>query len=447
MASPNPQTRSITIAGIGVIAVVGLIVYCTSLYDKAPGPPGQPVASRPASRPATRPASDQSESIPLPPEVKIAWTQGTPPDPARKAFQNALRPHLKARDNGVRMTWFIHGKPQVAMICDVNMDNGRVYTAREVYEWATQGAQWGTHLDEEGVRIVGGIARDLPPSEKAVDSRYSVLLSAPAANGRVLRIYDRRRLPDKIARLYEIVEAHIGYYPEEAAADKDIAPPAALPAAATSHQAGEDALLAQAREIRARRPGAPREMWQQLAALVQPGMSVGEMESVLGMPADGAFNQYLNRDRLTLIYRLSDRFRVRAVGRFGKPGGQGLESAILLDRPRIEDEHLVREENRPAPATRALLSGKKKKPATEVTELHGVKRSLYGCHAQVCAGMIARHSHARAPIRVSTDLGMAPNRDSSLFTSEISVLSVASCCRFGSARKSRHANLVKGRPT
>jgi hypothetical protein len=345
---PKLRTRSLT--GLALIAVVGLIIACSSEYAWPSGPPA-------ASQPASAPATGESETITLPPEVKVAWSKETLPDAARKAVQNALRPHVKSRDNRVRMTWFLHGKPQVAMICQVSLDTGKVYTAREVYDWATQGASWGVRLDKEGIAIVGRIARELPPSGKSVDSRYSVLVSVPAPGGRILRVYDRRKLPDKIERLYEIVEAHIGYYPQEAAADNDQAAPATKPTAAETNPARGDALLAQAKEVRAKHSAAPREMWEQLAALVQPGMTVGDMESVLGTPSDGSYNQYLHRNRVTLVYRLSARFRVRAVAEFVRRTDT-LESAILLAPPQIQDEHLIHEEPRPSPPTAPTAGGR-----------------------------------------------------------------------------------------
>ncbi len=305
----------------------------------------------------TQPATGESETITVPPEVKIAWNKQTPPDVARVAFQSALKPHVKNRDNRVRMTWFLHGQPRIAMICEVSLVTGKVYTAREVYDWATQGAQWGERLDEAGIAIFERISRELPPSENSVDSRYCVLVSAATPGGRELRVYDRRKLPDKIERLYEIVEAHIGYYPQEAAADNDQAEPTTQPLAADSHPARADALAAQAKEVRAKHPTASRKMWEQLAALVQPGMTVGDLESVLGTPSDGNYNQYLHRNTVTLIYRLSDRFRVRAEAEFASPTDT-LEHAILLAPPQIEDEHLVHEEPRPTPATAPASSGR-----------------------------------------------------------------------------------------
>ena len=95
------------------------------------------------------------------------------------------------------------------------------------------------------------------------------------------------------------------------------------------------ALATQAKEIRAKHPAASREMWDQLAAMVQPGMTVGELESVLGTPSDGSYNPYLDRNRVTLIYRLSDRFRVRAVAKFRSPT-DSLEQAVLLAPPQIQ---------------------------------------------------------------------------------------------------------------
>lgn len=348
MRSPNSLVRPHT--GLALIAAVGLIIACTCEYALPSGPPA-------ASQPATAPATGESETIPFPPEVKVAWNMGTLQDVARDAFLNALRPHLKSHDNRVRMTWFLHGQPRVAMICEVNLDTGKVFTAREIYDWATQGAGWGERLDKDGLAIVGGIAREMPPSQKAVDSRYCVLVSVPTPGGRELRVYDRRQLPDKIERLYEIVEASIGYSPDEAAADNDKAAPATHPAAAASHPTREDALAAQAKAIRAKHPAATREMWEQLAALLQPGMTVGELESILGLPSDGSYNQYLHRDRVTLIYRLKGRFRVRAVGEFASRT-DSLEHAVLIAPPQIEDEHLVREVPRHTPATIPTTSGR-----------------------------------------------------------------------------------------
>src|SRR5947207_282496 len=69
--------------------------------------------------------------------------------------------------NEIRCIWFLQDQPRVGMVMTLNLSMATVFTAREVYNWATQ-ASGNRKLTQPQVVSLHEIMEHMPPSESTV---------------------------------------------------------------------------------------------------------------------------------------------------------------------------------------------------------------------------------------------------------------------------------------
>lgn len=129
--------------------------------------------------------------------------------PRSDALAANLAWHNETSENEIRMSWFLDGKPNVAMVCRADLSSSTVTTWREVYDWAHQGAKT-RELSDAQVKRLARLAKGLP-SPANVSELESVILVSVLEDGRVRTyLYDRTAPPRDVVRLYDLTGAPLG---------------------------------------------------------------------------------------------------------------------------------------------------------------------------------------------------------------------------------------------
>lgn len=102
-------------------------------------------------------------------------------------------------------TWFLDGNPRIAMQSMVD-DKSQVYTVRSVYDWADQASAF-RQLTEQQLKSLTTTLEDVPSSSQSPPLAFLVVLTLKHDDSWLTRIYDRRNLPEKVKRIYEITGA------------------------------------------------------------------------------------------------------------------------------------------------------------------------------------------------------------------------------------------------
>ena len=107
------------------------------------------------------------------------------------------------RTNEIRCLWFLQDQPKVGMVMTLSLPMGTVFTAREVYHWATQASD-NRKLTQPQVVSLQEIMEHMPPSESTV--RFSEAISVSIRRSGNVEIYHYHRIhpPPVIQRLYDI---------------------------------------------------------------------------------------------------------------------------------------------------------------------------------------------------------------------------------------------------
>ena len=132
--------------------------------------------------------------------------------PRSEAFAENVAWQKDAGENGIRMTWFLDGKPNVAMRCTADLSNSKVVTCRVVHNWATQ-AIHSRKLSNPQVATLRKLVNKLPPSAKAPDLKNLVMVSVSENGKPKTYIYNRLDLPRDIIRLYDLTGAYLDTNP------------------------------------------------------------------------------------------------------------------------------------------------------------------------------------------------------------------------------------------
>jgi hypothetical protein len=119
---------------------------------------------------------------------------------AAKYFEDYL---ANCGTNEIRCIWFLDDRPNVGMVMTLSLLDHKVYTAREVYNWATQNS--GTHkLTHPQVVSLQKIVGQLPASDEKVEFKRAVSVSIRRGGKVEVFHYDRQHAPAVIQRLYDI---------------------------------------------------------------------------------------------------------------------------------------------------------------------------------------------------------------------------------------------------
>ena len=128
--------------------------------------------------------------------------------PQTEAFASNLDWHKKVGENEVRMSWFLHGSPGVAMVCTANPTTSKVVTAREVYDHATQ-SEMTRKLSDAQAGTLGNLIKQLPPSAKQPELENLIVVSILKKGLATTYLYDRLDMPREIVRLYDVTGAYV----------------------------------------------------------------------------------------------------------------------------------------------------------------------------------------------------------------------------------------------
>ena len=105
--------------------------------------------------------------------------------------------------NEVRCLWFLQDDPRVGMLMTIRLDEKKVDTVRDVYNWAEQGAKTRL-LDEYQVDKLQQIIGHLPPPDNNGQYSSSVFVSMWEGNTAKVFQYDRRNAPAVIRQIFDI---------------------------------------------------------------------------------------------------------------------------------------------------------------------------------------------------------------------------------------------------
>jgi hypothetical protein len=105
--------------------------------------------------------------------------------------------------NQIRCLWFLQDQPRVGMVMTLNLPMATVFTAREVYNFATQGSD-NRKLTQPQVVSLQEIIEHMPPSEPTVRFSEAISVSIRRTGNVEVFHYHRTHPPPVIQRLYDI---------------------------------------------------------------------------------------------------------------------------------------------------------------------------------------------------------------------------------------------------
>ena len=105
--------------------------------------------------------------------------------------------------NEVRCLWFLGDNPKVGMVITVSLNKDTVFTVREVFDWAEQGAKkeplsLSTHSE------IKNLIPELPASDKSAAFAGSVFIAARTDGPLKIYQYNRRHPPEVMRRIYDL---------------------------------------------------------------------------------------------------------------------------------------------------------------------------------------------------------------------------------------------------
>jgi hypothetical protein len=128
--------------------------------------------------------------------------------PKSDALAANLAWHKQTAENEIWTSWFLHGKPGIAMICTANLNTYQVMTSREVYNHASQSTKT-RELSHAQALTLAKLVKNLPASAKAPELENLLLVSI-RDNDKVKTFrYDRSNLPPEIVRLFDLTGAYL----------------------------------------------------------------------------------------------------------------------------------------------------------------------------------------------------------------------------------------------
>jgi hypothetical protein len=134
---------------------------------------------------------------------------GTAHDSAQQHFESFLK---TCGTNEVRTLWFLQDDPRIGMEMTIRLDDESVYTVRDVYDWAEQGAE--THkLDDVQTGKIQLIISQPPAPDKHSQYASSVFVAFNDSGTNRVFQYDRHYTPAAIMELYGVAGGY--FYGDE----------------------------------------------------------------------------------------------------------------------------------------------------------------------------------------------------------------------------------------
>ena len=118
-----------------------------------------------------------------------------------------LYPSDKPTTKLLEGTWFLDGRPDVAIECRVDTD-GKGYTVRAVYNWAYQNS-FSIQLDDKKLQAERSALQAVPVSSLHPPMDKLLILSFRIGNKWVTRLYDKEHLPASVQQAYEVLGASV----------------------------------------------------------------------------------------------------------------------------------------------------------------------------------------------------------------------------------------------
>ncbi len=132
--------------------------------------------------------------------------------PHEGGFAADLAWHKKVAANEIRMSWFLHGDPDIAMVCLADLAHHKVEAWREVFDLASQGGG-PRELSHEQVLALRELSGKLPASCKPPELKDLILVSVMRDGKPMIRLYNRLGHPNEIVRLYDLTGAYLDTEP------------------------------------------------------------------------------------------------------------------------------------------------------------------------------------------------------------------------------------------
>lgn len=179
---------------------VGVLLSLSRNADKKPiEEPQKPATSRPIDA-----NNDVNASTPL--HASSSSKDVFANFPRSEPLVATIAWHRQTGKDQLRMTWFLHGKPQVAMRCLTDLSKYEATTFRDVHDHAIQ-SQKTRALSHSQVLGIGETLATLPESADRPATQDLIVVSFVAQGQTVARLYDRRAVPRALLRLYDLTGA------------------------------------------------------------------------------------------------------------------------------------------------------------------------------------------------------------------------------------------------
>ena len=120
--------------------------------------------------------------------------------------------HKQARENEIRMSWFLRGEAGIAMVCTADLSAYKVTTSREVYNHASQTTKT-RELSHAQILTLGKLIKNLPASAKPPEIKNLILVSVVERGQPKTYLYNRMDPPRDIIRLYDLTGAYLDTEP------------------------------------------------------------------------------------------------------------------------------------------------------------------------------------------------------------------------------------------
>lgn len=129
-----------------------------------------------------------------------------------QAYEDLVDYHRNAKwhmenEHILVITWFDGGDLRVAKICEVNA-RGKVFSVRNVYNWADQDKKYST-LPESRVNEIKAITGKLIETKEFVSREKQLIISFRKGVTWYIFTYDVNKIPDGIKKLFEILGMNI----------------------------------------------------------------------------------------------------------------------------------------------------------------------------------------------------------------------------------------------